>query len=116
MEVNPVLARKAAFMAGVPELLILKLLSKREMYGYELAKAVQAASAETLSIGEGVLYPALHALEVGGALRARTTLVDGRKRVYYALTARGRRRLQDLSLRWQQVAGAVQAVLGSSYG
>jgi PadR family transcriptional regulator PadR len=116
MEVNPVLARKAAFMAGVPELLILKLLSKREMYGYELAKAVQAASAEALSIGEGVLYPALHALEVGGALRARTTLVDGRKRVYYALTARGRRRLQVLSLRWQQVAVAVQAVLGSSYG
>ena len=107
--------RTAAFMAGVPELLILKLLSAGEMYGYELAKAVQTASAEALSLGEGVLYPALHALEIGGALRARTAMVDGRKRVYYTLTARGRRRLRELTRRWQRVAGAVQAVLGGSY-
>jgi PadR family transcriptional regulator PadR len=108
-------ARNAAFMTGVPELLLLRLLSDREMYGYELAKAVQAASAKALCLGEGVLYPVLHALEAGGALRARTTIVDGRKRVYYTLTARGRRRLQELSRRWQQIAGAVHAVLGGAY-
>src|ERR1700721_1080327 len=103
-------ARNAAFMAGVPELLLLRLLSDREMYGYELAKAVQAASTEALCLGEGVLYPVLHALEAEGALRARTKIVDGRKRVYYTLTARGRRRLQELSQRWQRIAGAVRAV------
>lgn len=108
--------RSTAFMAGVPELLILKLLSEREMYGYELAKAVQAASAEALAIGEGVLYPALHALHVAGALRARSTAVNGRKRVYYALTTRGRRRLQELARRWQRVSGVVHAVLGDAYG
>ena len=106
---------KTAFMAGVPELLLLKLLSGREMYGYELAKAVQSTTGAALSLGEGVLYPALHALEVAGALRARTAFVDGRRRIYYTLTARGRRRLQELSLRWQQVAGAVHAVLGTAY-
>jgi IstB-like ATP binding protein len=57
------------------------LLAEGEMYGYEPSKAVQAASAEALSLGEWVLYPALHALEIGGALRARTGVVDGRKRV-----------------------------------
>ena len=103
-------------MAGVPELLLLKLLSDREMYGYELAKAVQAASAEALSLGEGVLYPVLHALEARGALRTRALVVDGRKRIYYTLTARGRRRLQELSRRWRQIAGAVHAVLGDAYG
>ncbi|HEX4024699.1 MAG TPA: PadR family transcriptional regulator [Steroidobacteraceae bacterium] len=105
----------SAFMAGVPELLILKLLSAREMYGYELAKAVQVASGETLSLGEGVLYPVLHGLEAGGALRARTGLVSGRRRIYYSLTVRGRRRLQALSRRWQQVAGAVDAVMGGAH-
>lgn len=109
-------ARSAAFMAGVPELLILKLLSEREMYGYELAKAVQAATAEALSLGEGVLYPVLHALQIGGALRARSTVVEGRKRVYYALTTRGSRRLKELGQRWQQVSGAVHAVLGGAHG
>ena len=109
-------ARNTAFMTGVPELLILKLLSEHEMYGYELAKAVQASTSEALALGEGVLYPALHALQVGGALRARSTVVDGRKRVYYALTARGRRRLLELTRRWQRVSVAVHSVLGGAYG
>ena len=106
----------AAFMGGVPELLILKLLSRGEMYGYELAKAVQAASAEALSLGEGVLYPALHVLEAGGALRARRRVVDGRTRIYYSLTDKGRRRLAALSDRWRRVAGAVEAVMGGAHG
>ena len=109
-------SRSAAFMSGIPELLILKLLSEREMYGYELAKAVQATTAEALALGEGVLYPALHALQVTGALRARSAVVDGRKRVYYTLTARGRRRLKELARRWLQVSGAVHTVLGGVYG
>ena len=109
-------ARSAAFMTGVPELLILKLLADREMYGYELAKAVQASTAEALELGEGVLYPALHALHVAGALRARSTVVEGRKRIYYSLTARGRRRLQELARRWRRVSGAVHTVFGGSYG
>jgi len=104
------------FMAGVPELLILRLLARERMYGYELARAVQTASADSLSLGEGVLYPVLHALEAGGALRASEQTVNGRKRVYYALTARGRRRLQQLSERWREVAGAVEAVLGGAHG
>jgi PadR family transcriptional regulator PadR len=108
-------AGNCAFMGGVPELLILKLLSRREMYGYELAKAVLAASGEALALGEGVLYPVLHGLEAGGALRARAGLVGGRKRIYYTLTARGRRRLQQLSQRWQQVTGAVDAVMAGAH-
>ena len=33
-----------ALMAGVPELLILKLLAGREMYGYELAAAIRTVT------------------------------------------------------------------------
>lgn len=105
-----------AFMAGVPELLVLKLLSREEMYGYELAKAVRISSADALSLGEGVLYPVLHALEAGGALRSRRRTVDGRTRIYYILTERGRRRLEQLSRRWREVAGAVEAVMGVAHG
>src|SRR5215471_6330342 len=36
--------RHSTFTSGVSELLILRLLSAREMYGYELAKAVQAVT------------------------------------------------------------------------
>jgi PadR family transcriptional regulator, regulatory protein PadR len=109
-------SRNAAFVAGVPELLILTLLARREMYGYELAKAVEIASGAALSLGEGVLYPVLHSLEAAGALRSRGRIVTGRRRVYYSLTTHGRRRLGDLTRRWNRISGAVASVLGGSHG
>jgi PadR family transcriptional regulator PadR len=32
------------FMAGVPELLVLRLLKDREMYGYEIVQAIAATT------------------------------------------------------------------------
>jgi PadR family transcriptional regulator, regulatory protein PadR len=52
---------------------------------------------------------------VGGD-RARERIVRGRKRVYYSLTAEGRRRLANLTGRWARISGAVAAVLGGSHG
>src|SRR5262245_61792377 len=51
------------FLNGVPELLILDLLSRRAMYGYELVQAIRAASGGSLEFGEGCVYPILHRLE-----------------------------------------------------
>jgi PadR family transcriptional regulator PadR len=98
-------------MAGVPELLILKLLAGREMYGYELAAAIRTVTNEGISLGEGVLYPALHALEQRGLLRSRRRAVGGRTRIYYSVTARGTRRLERLAARWRKISGAVEAAL-----
>lgn len=109
-------SRSIAFMGGVPELLILRVLSEKEMYGYEIAKAVQSTTADALALGEGVLYPALHALLGAGALKAHAVTVVGRKRIYYSLTPQGRRRLATLTKRWRAVSGAVNTVLGGAYG
>jgi PadR family transcriptional regulator PadR len=102
-------------MSGVPELLVLRLLTGREMYGYELARAIEVSTRETISIGEGVLYPALHSLETRGLLRARRQAVAGRTRVYYSVTTKGQRRLEQLTNEWRRVAGGVEAALGGTY-
>ncbi len=102
---------RALLMSGVPELLILRLLAEREMYGYELARAVRTATHDAISLGEGVLYPALHSLELGGLLRARRRRAAGRTRVYYSVTAQGRRRLAFLASRWRRIAAAVETAL-----
>ena len=52
-------------MAGVPELMILRLLQEREMYGYEIVQAIRAQTREVVRLSEGVVYPVLHALESG---------------------------------------------------
>ncbi|HEY5569506.1 MAG TPA: PadR family transcriptional regulator [Gammaproteobacteria bacterium] len=100
------------FMTGVPELLVLRLLAHREMYGYELVKAVRLVTGEAIGLGEGVVYPVLHGLEHGGALKAKRKAVNGRTRVYYTLTAKGRRRLERLSEEWRRVSAGVNSALG----
>ena len=104
------------FLAGVPELMVLRLLQDREMYGYELVQAIQAQSRGQFSFGEGVVYPVLHGLEKDGALKSRRQTVEGRSRVYYSLTSRGVRRLFDLTDNWTATAHAIQAVLRAGVG
>ena len=37
------------FLHGVPELLVLRLLSEREMYGYEIVRSIRLHSNEKIS-------------------------------------------------------------------
>ena len=101
-------------MNGVPELLILRLLSRREMYGYELVSAIRAATGEVISLGEGCVYPILHTLERNRLLACRRVQKDGRSRLYYSLTAKGKARLNQASSHWQRISQAVNSVLGDS--
>jgi PadR family transcriptional regulator PadR len=99
------------FMAGVPELMILRLLRDRDMYGYEIVQAISLRTRQVVTPGEGVVYPMLHALEKDGALKSRRKTVSGRSRVYYSLTARGQKRLAALTGHWTAINTAVEAVL-----
>ena len=101
------------FMSGVPELLVLRLLEHREMYGYELVKAVRLVTGEAIVLGEGVIYPVLHSLERNGALQATRKPVNGRTRVYYTVTPKGRERLGRLSSEWDRVSSGINAALGA---
>lgn len=104
----------SSLMSGVPELMVLRLLLEREMYGYEIAKAIREVTREGIAIGESVLYPALHVLETRGLLKARRRTVEGRERVYYAVTSKGRKRLEHLTKDWRRICAGVEAVLGGA--
>jgi PadR family transcriptional regulator PadR len=99
------------FMAGVPELMILRLLQDQEMYGYQLVQAIRERTGDVVSLGEGITYTVLHALEREGALKSRRMQVDGRSRIYYTLTARGRKRYETLAGTWSTLAQAIHSVI-----
>jgi len=99
------------FMSGVPELLLLRLLNDQEMYGYELVRAIKKATGDAITLGEGVIYPALHSLERNGSLKAKRKAVAGRTRVYYSLTRKGRNRLQKLRSDWQRIQSGITVAL-----
>ena len=106
--------KSSSLMAGVPELVVLRLLAERDMYGYEIARAVKILTRDALSIGEGVLYPALHGMEARGLVRPKSRRADGRLRIYYGLTARGRTRLARLTDAWRRMSRGVESILGES--
>ncbi|MHB1936153.1 MAG: PadR family transcriptional regulator [Acidobacteriaceae bacterium] len=105
------------FMNGVPELLVLRLLQQKEMYGYEIVQAIRDRTDAVIAVGEGVVYPVLHGLEQDGALRSRRKTVNGRSRIYYSVTAAGSRRLANLSQTWTNLTEAIQKMLtGGKHG
>src|SRR5579863_4717090 len=103
-----------SFMNGVPELLILRTLESGEMYGYELVQAIRARTGQAISLGEGVVYPSLHALESEGMLKSRRKLVNGRTRVYYSMTRKGEKHLAGLVRNWQHITDAVRLAIGGT--
>jgi len=50
------------------ETIILKLLSERAMYGYEIIKVVNDRTNGAFAWKEGTLYPCLHRMEGGGMI------------------------------------------------
>lgn len=99
------------FLNGVPELVILRLLAGRPMYGYELVQAIRHSSGQALEFGEGCIYPVLHRLEKEGVLSSRREKAGGRSRVVYRVTEAGHRRLAGSTRQWRQVVAAVTRVL-----
>lgn len=99
------------FLNGVPELVVLRLLAQRPMYGYQLVQSIKAASLGRLEFGEGCIYPILHRLQAQKDLTSKREAVDNRTRVVYHLTAQGKKRLASSVQIWQEAVAAVQAVL-----
>ncbi len=104
-----------SFLNGVPELLVLRLLSSREMYGYQIVEEIRAQSRDALAFGEGCIYPYLHHLEAEKFVGSRRQEVDGRSRNYYKLTPRGQKRLEELSSEWKRVTAGVALLMGERY-
>ncbi len=100
---------------GALEPVVLEMISQGATYGYEIARAVQEASAGELLALEGTLYPALHRLERRGYLRARwKDSPEGRRRKHYYLTSEGRRYLESLRTRWAAFSRMVSRILGTA--
>jgi PadR family transcriptional regulator PadR len=102
------------FLKGSISLLLLNLLSRGEMYGYEILQEAARRSANAFEFKEGTLYPALHQLEKKGQIKAEWRTADnGRERKYYSLTAKGKKTAGEYQKQWEHLTGAIAAVLGS---
>jgi transcriptional regulator len=99
-------------LPGTLDVLVLKALAAAPNHGYGIARWVRAATDGELVIEDGALYTALHRLEQRGLLRADWKPSETNRRAkYYALTARGRRVLDQQTRAWRRTAKALSRVL-----
>lgn len=102
---------ESELMRGAGPVAVLKLLERKEMYGYELADALATRSEGVLDMGQSTLYPLLYNLEAKGMIESdRRTADNGRERKYYRLTSKGRRRLAEDMDAWKRLVSAMSAI------
>lgn len=98
-------------MRGAGPTAVLKLLSGREMYGYELVEALSRQSGGVLAMGQSTLYPLLYNLEAKGLVESFWQEAEsGRERKYYRLTGKGKKRLSADVEQWSRLAAAMQSI------
>jgi transcriptional regulator len=103
-------------LQGTLDLLILKALSWGPAHGYAIARWIEQLTDQTLTVGEGSLYPALHRLEARGAVASEWRVSErNRKARFYRLTPNGRKSLRQQAAEWSRFVTAVGKVLGSPH-
>jgi PadR family transcriptional regulator, regulatory protein PadR len=95
-------------------LLVLGLLGKREMYGYEIVAELRRSSDGVIDLPEGTVYPALRRLESDGFIAGHWVDAPGAapRRRYYRLTQSGEKALATGRAEWLLFKAAADAVLG----
>ena len=96
-------------------MLLLQLLAREEMYGYQLVEAIHQRSHHAFHFGEGCLYPLLHKLTQDGYLTSRREMAGGRPRHYYRTSAKGRKQLEAMSQSWRDVVRGTESILKGVY-
>ncbi len=100
-----------SLMSGSMTMLILKLLSEKDMYGYEMIDTLRQKSQNVFELKAGTLYPLLHGLEDKGLLTVYEKEYAGKVRKYYSLTKQGRGLLEKKTEEWKVYSDAVSNVL-----
>lgn len=108
------------------ELVVLAVLADRPLYGYAVGKQIAARSRGELKVGPGQLYPLLSKLQKQGLLDASWEEVradrgpeddpdaPGRRRKWYGLTPKGRRRLEQRIEGYRSYAAIIEGFIEGS--
>lgn len=100
---------------GSAQMLLLRLLAERDMYGYQMIEELARRSNDTFALKAGTLYPILHTLEAEGSIESYEQpgglVTAGKPRRYYRITEAGRGVLEARQTEWRRVSRAINAVL-----
>lgn len=106
-----------SFRRGVMSLVILALLKRKDMYGYQLVQETANSSGGKLTTQEGSLYPVLYRLLDQGLISDRKVQVGKRmSRIYYHLEPAGEERLRELIQEYEDVTQGIFQIIREEGG
>lgn len=100
-------------LRGSIDFMVLSTLSDKPKYGYLIQQDIANASKEKVKLPPGTLYPLLHKLESDKLIRSRWENDTGRKRKWYEITAKGRKRLTSQVSQWQEYVECVSSIVSA---
>jgi len=106
---------ESQLLKGVAPVVVLEILSRGRMYGYELSQAIESRSGDILSLGKGTLYPLLYNLEAKKLIKGKWEQADsGRKRRYYSITGKGKSQLAKQKAQMKELTAGLDLVFGGA--
>jgi len=106
---------ESQLLKGIAPVVVLEILSRGQMYGYELSQAIEQRSGEVLTLGKGTLYPLLYNLEAKKLVKGKwETTESGRKRRYYSITGKGKSQLAEQKEQLRELTAGLDIVLGGA--
>ena len=106
---------ESQLLKGVAPAVVLEILSRGQMYGYELSEAIEQRSNNILSLGKGTLYPLLYNLEAKSLIKGKWEDTDsGRKRRYYSITSKGKVHLAEQKEQLKDLHAGLNLVFGGA--
>ena len=106
---------ESQLLKGVAPAVVLEILSRGQMYGYELSRAIEQRSGKILTLGKGTLYPLLYNLEAKKLIKGKWEEADsGRKRRYYSITSKGKSQLAKQKEQLKELSVGLNFVFGGA--
>lgn len=99
------------FKRGTVELVVLSVLTKKDMYGYEIVKAVNEKSGGRFTLPLGTLYPIFYRFTESGYITDYDKVVNKRLRKYYHLEEKGREYYEEMLCEYRKISEGVELIL-----
>lgn len=98
---------------GSSLILILKMLEREPMYGYQMIKTIEDKSQNIFQWKEGSLYPILYSMEKKELIQSYWQ--EGkRRRKYYEITNKGLKEIKKLENEWMIFSNSMNNLLGGA--
>ena len=104
---------KSDVLQGTLDLMVLKTVeSMGPLHGYGIARRIEQVSANTLSLNQGTIYPALLRLQQRGWIKGEWGISEtGRRARFYSLSRTGRKQIEQEIENWERIAATMARFL-----